>query len=455
MKLRSIHIFVSSTCLLFAFTAHAQSWLLGGNSGTNTQTNFLGTKDSKSLVFRTNNIERMRIAKTGFVGIGTKSPQQALDVHGNIKVSGALYFQDYLNDFYPAIYNNGNGFFIDPPGDESLHIETPTETALVVTSGDNAIDASSSGGTIYSSSDNPFPLMQSSSAVYATALAGAGVAGFSDSSYGIYGSTSSPNSYAGYFSGGIYSTGTFIASDETLKQNVQDFSSALSIISQLHPKTYQYRQNNNYKLMKLPRGEHYGLIAQDVEKVLPNLVKDTKFNVGDAVAQKHAYGSKYTNPDASANKTTLHFKALNYTELIPVLIKGIQEQQQSIEELKQVNQQQQEQINQLKNLIETKLGNTDASNIQTTTLSSAFLLQNAPNPYKSSTTISYNLPDKFSSAQIVITNNAGQVLKQINVSGVGKGSVNIAASSLSAGSYNYALWIDGRIVDSKKMILQK
>jgi hypothetical protein len=423
----------------------------------------------------------MRIAKTGFVGIATKapkytldvngtintdslyarkigigttSPAQALDVNGNIKVSGALYFQDYLNHFYPAIYNSGTGFFIDPPGDESLHIETPTETALVVSSGDNAIDASSSGGTIYSSSDNPFPFLQSSSAVYATAYAGAGVAGFSDSSYGIYGSTSSPGSYAGYFSGGIYSTGTFVASDETLKQNVHDFSSAISIISQLHPKTYQYRQNDNYKLMKLPQGEHYGLIAQDVEKVLPNLVKDTKFNVSDAVAQKHPYNSKHANQDAATNKI-IRFKALNYTELIPVLIKGIQEQEQSIEELKKINQQQQEQINQLKNLVESKLGNAEASNAQTATLSSAFLLQNAPNPYKNSTIISYNLPAKISSAQIIITNSTGNVLKQINVSGAGKGSVNISASSLPAGSYNYSLWIDGRLIDSKQMILQK
>lgn len=454
MKTKFTHIIVSFSCLLIAFTAHAQSWLTTGNSGINAQTNFLGTKDNSPLVFKTNNIERMRITKTGRIGIGTNSPQQALDVHGNIKVTGALYFPDYFNDYYPVIYNANYGLYITPPGDESVHIETSTPTALDVSSGDNAINASSSGGTIYSSSDNPFPTIIYSSAVYATALAGAGVAGLSDSSYGIYGSTNNPNSYAGYFSGGIYSTGTFIASDETLKQNVQDFSSALSVINQLHPKTYQYRQDENYKLMKLPQGEHYGLIAQDVEKVLPNLVKDTKFNVSDAVPQKHGFDSKHSNQNVATSEV-IHFKALNYIELIPVLIKGMQEQQQSIEQLKQINQQQQEQIDQLKNLIETKLGNADASNIQTATLSSAFLSQNVPNPYKNGTTISYNLPAKFSSAQIIITDNGGKVLKQINVSGAGKGSVNIGASSLSSGSYNYALWIDGRMIDSKQMILQK
>ena len=36
--------------------------------------------------------------------------------------------------------------------------------------------------------------------------------------------------------------------------------------------------------MNLPQGTHYGLIAQEVEKILPNLVKDTKFETANAKA---------------------------------------------------------------------------------------------------------------------------------------------------------------------------
>ena len=93
--------------------------------------------------------------------------------------------------------------------------------------------------------------------------------------------------------------------------------------------------------------------------------------------------------------------------------------------------------------------------VKTATLSSAALLQNVPNPYKNSTTIQYNLPAKFSSAQIIITDNSGKILKQVNISGVGKGSVNINASSLAAGTYNYSLWVDGRLIDTKQMVLSK
>ncbi len=49
-------------------------WRTSGNSGTNSTTDFLGTLDAQDLVLRTNNSERMRITKTGKVGIGSVIP---------------------------------------------------------------------------------------------------------------------------------------------------------------------------------------------------------------------------------------------------------------------------------------------------------------------------------------------------------------------------------------------
>ncbi len=60
----------------------ASVWSVTGNSGIIPVTNFIGTTDSKSLRFRTNNVERMIIDSTGKIGIGTSSPATALHVSG-------------------------------------------------------------------------------------------------------------------------------------------------------------------------------------------------------------------------------------------------------------------------------------------------------------------------------------------------------------------------------------
>lgn len=61
----------------------ANSWFLTGNAGTTAGTNFLGTTDSQSLVFKTANTEWMRILSTGEIGIGTSVPTTTLMFDGN------------------------------------------------------------------------------------------------------------------------------------------------------------------------------------------------------------------------------------------------------------------------------------------------------------------------------------------------------------------------------------
>ncbi|VAW90080.1 hypothetical protein MNBD_GAMMA17-175 [hydrothermal vent metagenome] len=55
-------------------------WEIIGNTGTDSNTNFLGTTDSEDLVIRTNNTERVRVNRRGRVGIGTDDPRQLLHV---------------------------------------------------------------------------------------------------------------------------------------------------------------------------------------------------------------------------------------------------------------------------------------------------------------------------------------------------------------------------------------
>ncbi len=62
-------------------------WLLAGNAGTSPATNFVGTTDAQPLVFRTNNVELMRLTATGNVGIGTTAPNSTalLELNSNSK----------------------------------------------------------------------------------------------------------------------------------------------------------------------------------------------------------------------------------------------------------------------------------------------------------------------------------------------------------------------------------
>ena len=65
---------------LIVIAVNAQSWLLNGNAGINQKNNFLGTTDAKPLVFRTGNVERMRINKNGSIGIGITNPGARFNV---------------------------------------------------------------------------------------------------------------------------------------------------------------------------------------------------------------------------------------------------------------------------------------------------------------------------------------------------------------------------------------
>ncbi|MFT6111492.1 MAG: hypothetical protein ACJAXV_000263 [Bacteroidia bacterium] len=64
-------------------------WNTDGNEGTDPLTHFIGTRDGQDFVMKTNSAERARIlGANGNFGIGTPTPDEQLDVEGNIELSG-------------------------------------------------------------------------------------------------------------------------------------------------------------------------------------------------------------------------------------------------------------------------------------------------------------------------------------------------------------------------------
>lgn len=101
------------------------------------------------------------------------------------------------------------------------------------------------------------------------------------------------------------------ASDVKLKKDIVAISQATNTIKELKPVTYEFR-TEEFPDLKLSQGQRWGLLAQDVEQVLPDLVSSN----GSAT---HANGEE------------MEIKSVNYIDMIPLLIKSIQEQDERIQ----------------------------------------------------------------------------------------------------------------------------
>lgn len=105
-------------------------------------------------------------------------------------------------------------------------------------------------------------------------------------------------------------------------------SNALEIVKQLNPTTYHFNteEHPHYGLSETLQ---YGFIAQEIEEVLPEMVMETQ--IGDYV--------KHKEKDKSGNEVTYKtFKGYDFPQLIPILTKAIQEQQELIESFETKNQ---------------------------------------------------------------------------------------------------------------------
>jgi hypothetical protein len=79
---------------------------------------------------------------------------------------------------------------------------------------------------------------------------------------------------------------------------------------------------------------------------------------------------------------------------------------------------------------------------------------NVPNPFAEQTSISYFIPEDVTTAQIMFFDISGRVIKTVDVQ-KGKGIITVFASNLSSGTYNYSLLVDGKPVETKKMVKMK
>jgi hypothetical protein len=112
--------------------------------------------------------------------------------------------------------------------------------------------------------------------------------------------------YELYVQGQAYSTGGWFPSDLRFKQEIEEIEGALDKVLSLRGVLFRWK-TEEYRDKNFPEGRHYGVIAQEAEEVLPEIVEE--------------------GPDGE--------KSIAYSEIIPVLIESIKELKAENETLKE------------------------------------------------------------------------------------------------------------------------
>ena len=287
-----------------------------------------------------------------------------------------------------------------------------------------------------------------------------GMIGFTDAHYGgaglyatnytyfFYNPTNLQGDYAGYFAGRVHISGNltapsmFIPSDSRLSENVVSLNergegtntldNLLSMnVIEFNMKSRileEHRDDIGKDMteeeraayedlkrdeMKMSSRRHFGIDAEELQRIYPNLVLEGQDG----------------------------YLSVNYVELVPVLIRSIQELKQELDEVKG----------------EAKAKTSSFSSETTDLIAGAtgnVLYQNKPNPFKEKTVIRFKLAENVQNASICIFDMQGKMLKTIPVTS-SSDSVMINGYELGVGMYLYSLLVNGQEVDTKRMIITK
>jgi len=165
--------------------------------------------------------------------------------------------------------------------------------------------------------------------------------------------------------------------------------------------------------MKLCARRHFGIDAEELQKIYPDLVLEGQDG----------------------------YLAVNYVELVPLLIRSIQELKQELDAVKGESK-----------AMTRSISNESAGFNATAT--GNVLYQNNPNPFKEQTTIRFSLADDVQDASICIFDMTGKMLNTLPISS-GDSSVSVNGWELGEGMFLYSLIVNGQVIDTKRMVIIK
>ncbi len=253
--------------------------------------------------------------------------------------------------------------------------------------------------------------------------------------------TDPSSSYRLKIAGSAFATGGFWPpSDVNYKTNIDNINNALNMIEQLQGIYFEWDTVNNPNL-NFDTGRVIGLIAQDVEPIIPEIIK---------IDDSGIY-------------------SLNYDRLVPVLVEGIKELYAIV-----INLQDEIDTNSINARLDAiedcinnlppglcggstkNYNNSDNNNIleNNIDLVGAKLFQNQPNPFDVETEINYYLPENVTNAEMFIFDMQGKQIKRYELTTLeGNGKIIINGGELTPGMFFYSLIANGQEVGTKRMIL--
>ncbi|MEQ8625324.1 MAG: tail fiber domain-containing protein [Vicingaceae bacterium] len=307
--------------------------------------------ENSNLAFGTNNAYRMWLNPSGNLGVGTATPIDRLEVFnaGNVRVRtrtstngfSGLVAENSVGEYFLGIQGAG-----DPnPGEFHIYQNSPTAAQRMVidgagnvgigTANPNAVLTVSSTGTTLTSgiqlNNGADDWYMYQNATQDLILRDDGTDRFYINSSGNFGMGGAPNNtYRLQVSGNInaaggnvFANGALLISDQRYKNNITPITNVLSTIGSLRGIYHNWDQEN-FPEMNFGSERNIGFIAQEMQKVYPEIVTEK------------ADG----------------YLTVDYSKFTAVLLEAIKEQQVLIDQQSQYNNTQQSKIDELTQKLE-------------------------------------------------------------------------------------------------------